>query len=123
MIAESSGRTYVAFETLSEAKQHANGVAILQADDAGQIYVVCPTSLIECSAESLDQFLVDIDKMQWNDASSAGIFFEEYEVGDVVPGGMGGGIVIDGIWIHPRLSEVGVIGSVEKVLRGERSRI
>jgi hypothetical protein len=45
--AESLGPAYVPLKSLEEAKAAPDGVAILQGDDGGQIYLVCPAAYLQ----------------------------------------------------------------------------
>jgi len=42
LIAEASGRSYVAFQTLDQVRADTEGAVILEGDDGGQFYVVAP---------------------------------------------------------------------------------
>ena len=96
---------------------------ILQGDDGGQIYLVARATEVKCSAEALQQLLIDLDEIAWpeNDASARGIFYERRPVGSCISGGMGGGMVSEKIWIHKKFSESEP--AILSVLGGNRDRI
>lgn len=121
--AEVSGNPYQPLSSLAEAKQHNDGVLILQGDDGGQIYVVARATQVKCSVEMLEQLLIDLDAIAWpgNDANSRRIYYERRPIGSAVAGGMGGGFVSETPWVHEKF--VKLAPTVLAVLRGERTRI
>ena len=72
------GISYVAFETLSEAKADPEGVVILEGDYGGQIYVVVQAEQVLCSQKTLSWLLHDLDRISWPGSydDSARIVFE-----------------------------------------------
>ena len=122
MMADCAGQQYKAFESLSEAKA-ADGVVVLEGDYGGQIYVVAPAEVVACSEQTLEQLLADVDGLVWKDLAGARVFFEAAEEGSVIPGGMGGGRVTKGIWIHEDLKKLGVASGIEDVLAGRGERL
>jgi len=125
IIADADGPRYSPLRSLDEARAVSDGVVILQGDDGGQIYVVCPASEITCSAEALDALLRDLDQIAWpdNDPSMARIYYERLAQGAGICGGMGGGLVADGRWIHDQFVKMKLSGPIREVLRGARTRI
>ena len=121
--AEVSGNPYQPLSSLAEAKQHNDGVLILQGDDGGQIYVVARATQVKCSVEMLEQLLIDLDAIAWpgNDANSRRIYYERRPIGSTVAGGMGEGFVSETPWVHEKF--VKLAPAVLAVLRGERTRI
>jgi hypothetical protein len=67
--------------------------------------------------------LHDLDARSWNDRDMARVFYERLPVGSTVPGGTGGGLVTEGVWLHPTLEEQGLRPAVEAVIAGGRDRI
>ena len=117
MFAEGRGETYRSYRDLADAV--ANGAhVILQGDDGGQIYFTCPAAKIKCSEEGLKNLLAYLDAHAWKDASSAWIYFEDRPMNSGVPGGMGGGLAIDDVWLHPRLQELGLEAKVRSFVSG-----
>jgi hypothetical protein len=78
---------------------------------------------VTCSEIALHHLLSDIDAMYWNDRRMAHLIYEIVPIGGAVAGGMGGGQVVDGLWLHPRVEALGVREDVEQVLYGQRERI
>ena len=89
---------YVFFTSLEEARKHRNAVVIFEGDTGGQIYLTAPVKDIHCSVPELESLLKDIDGFGWGDGE---MYFEIRNTGEGVAGGMGGGIVTDGVWLHP----------------------
>ena len=121
--AESSQREYVSFSSLDEARRAEFGVVILEGDDGGQIYVVCPARLVKCDEDALQQLLCDIDACVWNDPTSTRLCYEKLPPGSGVAGGMGGGLVQDSIWVHPKLKQLGLLEGVKRVIDGRTTRL
>jgi hypothetical protein len=126
MMAEAGGESYHPLASLSAAQSDPQGIVIFEGDDGGQIYLVCPARHITCSEETLQKLLVDFDTIEWpenDDPSMRRVYFESRAAGKSVPGGVGGGQVMDSPWIHPRLVEKGLLERILDVLCGKRDRI
>jgi hypothetical protein len=123
MVADAHGGSYGAFRSLDEAKEAETAAVVMQGDDGGSIYLTCPARLVECDEASLRRLLLDLDAFDSNDPESAGVYFEQVPVGAGVAGGTGGGVVTDGVWLHPKLEALGVREAVEAVLSGRRPRL
>jgi hypothetical protein len=125
MVSDARNIPYQALHSLDEAKSFSDGTVILEGDDGGQIYVVCPASLVQCSTENLNDLLRDLDGIAWpnNDPNSARVFYERLPMGSPVFGGMGGAIVSDEVWIHQMFCEMNLESAIREVLAGERARI
>lgn len=117
--------SYRPLASLQDAQEDVNGIAILEGDDGGQIYVVCPAKLIHCTEETLSLLLLDIDESEWpgNDPNMRRVYFESRKPGLGIPSGMGGALVTDKPWIHPRLSQRGFGGAINEVLAGRKQRM
>jgi hypothetical protein len=125
MVSDARNIPHQAVHSLAEAKSSSDGTVILEGDDGGQIYVVCPASLAQCSIEDLNHLLRDLDGIAWpnNDPNSARIFYERLPIGAPVFGGMGGAIVSDDVWIHQMFCELNLESAIREVLAGNRARI
>lgn len=125
MMDDTGKATYRPLASLSAARADAHGIAVLEGDDGGQVYIVCSAQQIQCSDTVLQQLLIDLDEIEWpgNDPNMRRIYFESRPVGEGVPGGMGGGQVVDGFWIHPSLAKHGLSDAIKEVLSGKKQRI
>jgi hypothetical protein len=123
MMAEASGSIYTAIETLVAAREHPGSVVIFEGDDGGTIYLTILAREVACDERALGQLLIDIDAMCWSDSSMARIVYEVVPAGAAVAGGMGGGRVIDGLWLHPRVEALGMRENIQQVLHGRRDQI
>ena len=125
LISDAHDIPYYPLHSLAEAKSFSDGVVILEGDDGGQIYIVCPASLVECSVEALENLLRDLDDISWpgNDPNSARVFYERLPLGAPVFGGMGGATVEEDVWIHQRLVDSELEAPIRDVIGGRRSRI
>lgn len=106
--------------SLAAARELDEGVVILEGDYGGQIYLVAPAAQVECSEGALLRLLRDLDEIAWpgSEPDASCLRFERLPAGASVPGGMGGGKVEAGIWIHPELGEQGA--AIRAVLAGLR---
>jgi len=123
MVYSAHGIPYQPLHTLEEAKTYPDGIVVMEGDDGGQIYLVCPAFLVTCSQESLEQLLRDLDAMKWNDLSMARVFYERQPVGTGIAGGMGGGRVTGDLWVHDQFVQEQVDRLIRKVLQGELPRL
>ncbi len=124
-MADAHGIAFHPLASLAEAKAAEDGVVILQGDDGGQVYVVCPASLVVCAESALEQLLVDLDELAWpgNDADMRRVYYERLATGSGVSGGMGGGRVTTEPWVHGDFIGRGLGPAIAEVLRGVRARI
>ena len=121
----SGGTAYISLKSLQQARQDPYGIAVFEGDDGGEIYIVCPASLIQCSEDELWNLLQDIDEIEWpnNDPDMRRIYFESRPRGLPIPGGMGGAMVLADAWIHPRLLQRGYGKPIREVLGGRIERL
>jgi hypothetical protein len=123
VVADADSRSYTAYPSLHEAAKDVDAAVVMQGDEGGTIYLACPVRLVRCDESVLKSLLLDLDTLEWNSPDSAGVYFEHAPVGSGIAGGMGGGAVTDGVWLHPSLEAKGIRVSVEAVIAGERSRL
>ena len=125
MVSDARNIPYQPLHSLDEAKCFSDGVVILEGDDGGQIYVVSPASIVQCSAETLNDLLRDLDAIAWpgNDPNSARSFYERLAVGAPVFGGMGGAVVRNDVWIHRDFEKLKLGRAIREVIAGQRARI
>jgi hypothetical protein len=125
IMAEAHHEEFRPIKTLDEAKQFDDGVVILEGDDGGQVYLTCPARMVHCSQEQLQQLLLDIDAKCWqcNENEGARIYFERKLIGSGVWGGMGGGVITGGLWLHFQIEEFGIRPQIEIILAGKPARI
>jgi len=123
MMADGYGTPFYPIRTLEEARQHDDGVAILQGDWGGQIYAVIPARLIRCSGDTLQKLLMDLDTAAWscNEHEGAAIYYERKPAGTGVTGGMGGGASTGELWVHPEFSRIAA--QIGRVIAGEQESI
>ena len=106
MINESLGEQNQEFiRNFQLAKKTNNSFVIMEGDWGGQIYLVCPMSMVECDESVLKSLLMDLDKIAWDDAEGIGIYYEIHKVGEVIGGGMGGGLATHELMDSFRLYE------------------
>lgn len=117
------GDHYQALESLADARGQADAVVIFEGDDGGTIYLTVPVDQIACDEPTLQELLADVDAICWADSSSSGMFFECRAVGSSVAGGMGGGLVTAGLWLHRDIEHLGLRSEIQEVLAGCRPRL
>ena len=124
-VSDAHGLPYHPLRSMAEARSFSDGVVILEGDDGGQVYVVCPASMVKCVEELLSQLLRDLDEIAWsgNDPDMARVFYERCAVGSGVAGGMGGAVVREGIWIHDEFIKLRLGDAIREVIEGKRPRI
>jgi len=106
------------------AKETPNAYVIMEGDWGGQIYLVCPIKMIKCDEEQLKKLLLDLDSIAWpgNDGGY-GIYYEKHNPGDIIAGGMGGGIATETLWVHDEFKEKKLKEQIFEVISGERKEI
>jgi len=123
MMADAQSSPYQALRSLDEAQAFPDAVVILEGDYGDQVYVTCPVQRVRCSEAELDQLLRDLDALEWDDPQGASVFYERVPTGAGVAGGMGGGEVAEGVWVHDRLARVGLVTAITDVVEGRTGRI
>lgn len=123
MMADAHGTPFHPLRTLDEARQHADGVAILQGDWGGQIYAVIPARMIRCSQDTMQRLLLDLDTEAWscNENEGASIYYEIKPVGTGVAGGMGGGASTGELWVHPEFEKIEK--QIRRIVIGEQETL
>ena len=123
MVSDAEGITYKSFQTLSEARNKPNTIAVFEGDYGGQIYLVCPVALIKCEETKINQLLKDIDTYCWNDPDGANIYYEQRPETCEISGGMGGGISTSEVWLHDEIRKLRLEEEIKNVLAGKLERI
>lgn len=125
LISRARGTPSYPLHSLDEAKTYADGVVILEGDSGGHIYAVAPASRVRCDELTLGQLLRDVDRIAWavNEGKYAAIYYERRPMGSGIAGGMGGGRVIDGVWVHDEFFELGIAAEIQAVIEGRSERL
>jgi len=99
---KSQGGKYLPLKSFEAAKKHDDSYLVMEGDWGGQIYLVAPVRLVKCSYETLENLLLELDRIAWdvNDGRGRGLYFERMEEGMPVAGGMGGGVATQTLWVH-----------------------
>jgi hypothetical protein len=121
LIASAGEEMHIAYPSLADAKKYREAVAILEGDSGGQIYVVARADLIRCEESVLEQLLFDLDAIEWSAPEDCAIHYEAAKPGEVIPGGMGGAIATESVWVHPRLAALE--SAIRAVLEGAQSGV
>lgn len=117
-------RNLTVFESFDEAKKASNGGVVLEGDWGGQIYLTCPLKYVKCDEQTLKKLLREIDTFEWdcNEGDGTHMTYVRVNPGDNVGGGMGGGAVENGLWIHPDIAD-DKKELIRKVINGELTSI
>ena len=67
--------------------------------------------------------LLDIDARFPERKGRADIYFQRMPVDAKVQGGMGGGIITDGLWLHKEVEGIGIRSQIGEILAGRRERL
>lgn len=133
MAAYGTDTPYRSLATLAEARQHPDAAMIMEADYGGQILLTCPVRHVRATEQVLRLLLADLEGMTWGrgfrldetePSDGARIYYEPLRPISGVMGGMGGGVVIDGVWEHPEIERMEMVqGQVIEIVAGSRSRL
>lgn len=124
-IAEVNGEPFSSYRSLDEARRHPDSAVVLSGDYGGTIFLTAPVRLVRCPLSTLETLVSDLDAVTWmsGDLTIATIALERHPVGSGVLGGDGGGIVVQGVWTHPKRLPRRVRDQAAEVVIGKRSRI
>ena len=126
MLAESHGDSYRPLRSLEEAKQHLDAAVVIEGDDGGQIHATAPVSVVRCSQARLERLARELEGIAGsaNDiGSSARVFFERLPIGSGVGGGMGGGAIVAGVWVHDEHRQLGLAPAIADVIEGRAEEL
>lgn len=104
------------------AKEEKHGCVIIEGDYGGQVYLTCPMKYVRCSHEALLQLSSDLDSIYWDDEEGCKVYYEAYKPPHGIFGGMGGGVLINGLWVHPEFEDIGIKERVWEVIKGNKPR-
>lgn len=105
---------------LEEARTNTLGAVVLEGDWGGQIFATCPARLVECDHDTLLRLTLDLDSVLWGEPDGASVRYEVRAVGSSVPGGMGGGEIVEGVWVHEEVRRRGLARALAEVVLGRR---
>lgn len=110
--------SFKSYSDLETAKSDPNAYVVMEGDWGGQIYLTCPVRYVICDEDMLKKILKKLDHMCWkcNGGDGAAIRYETFSQGEIVAGGMEGGLAADGLWIHPKILEMNDIKEELEVL-------
>jgi len=117
---ETHDDSFVALSSLDEARDMDHTAVIMQGGDGAQIYLTVPVKYVRCDEAALRELLASLDALAWKRPAAAALSFELAPIGSGVFSDLGGGSIVDGIWLHPRLESAGVRPSAEDILFARR---
>jgi len=102
-----------------KARRAQNGTLIMQGG-GDQIYLSCPMKKVNCNEKILKKLLYELDKIERNLKIRAALYFVRLNPGDTISGGMEGGKVTSGLWVHESIARrKGLTEKIQHVLNGE----
>ncbi len=113
---ETHDDSFVALSSLDEARDMDHTAVIMQGGDGAQIYLTVPVKYVRCDEAALRELLVSLDALAWKRPANAALSFELAPIGSGVFSDLGGGSIVDGVWLHPRLECAGVRPLAEDIL-------
>lgn len=123
-LGEVDGEEYVSYRSLDEARRDPDSAVVLSGDYGGTIFLTVPVRLLRCDLAMLRTLVSDLDAVTWmsGDLSIATVAFERHPVGTGVVGGDGGGLVTEGVWVHPTMVPSELRTQAIDVVLGRRRR-
>jgi len=118
---EVHGRKYQPLKSLEEAKTFEDGTVILEGDWGGMIFLTCPVKYLSATQQEIEILCLNLEKHFWacnfkRTDGGWGVYYEQKTPNSGVWGGMGGGLVIDGLWTHKRFDSE-LISKVKEQLK------
>jgi hypothetical protein len=119
------GSEFLAYPSLEEARRDPDSAVVLSGDYGGTIFLTVPVRLLQCSLATLWTLVSDLDAVTWmsGDPTIATVAIERHPVRTGVVGGDGGGLVTDGVWVHPTRVVPELRAQVTDVVLGHRLRV
>jgi 3-methyladenine DNA glycosylase AlkD len=121
IVHHAKGEPFNPLPDYANAKEAEHGCVIIEGDYGGQIYLTCPMKYVKCSHDELVTLAHDLDRLYWDDDNGCNVYYEEYESPHGISGSMGGGNLIDGLWLHPDFDGIQVKNRVLAVINGEQN--
>ena len=94
--------------SLQEAKWTENASVVIEGDWGGTIYCTVPAKYVRCFESQLWDLATALERAFWDcnfsDHSNGGESVH-FSTRDFASGGMGGGLIVDGLWVHASLPE------------------
>jgi hypothetical protein len=116
-----AGAWYVTLGSLEEARTMDHTAVILRGGGDRLVYLTAPVKYVGCDGATLVALLHAIDALEHRRIDEASVRFELAPIGSGVAGGTDGGSVIEGVWLHPRLAERGILPLVSEVVTGQKT--
>ena len=109
-------------QSLSEAREYSDAFVMLSGDYGGQIYVIAPVNLVCCAEGALQQLLVDIDWIAWDDVGGdTNISYMRLAADHKIASLTKDKASINGIWLHSEFMEIpGLADEIRAVLSGSQ---
>jgi 3-methyladenine DNA glycosylase AlkD len=123
MMHKAHGMGFKPLTDYDRAKEVKHGCVIIEGDYGGQVYLTCPMKYVKCSHKALLQLASDLDSIYWDDEEGCRVYYENYKPPHGIFGGMGGGVLVDGLWVHPEFEDIGIKDRVGEVMNGNRPRV
>jgi hypothetical protein len=117
---EDDGELYVTLASLEEARMMEHTAVIMRGAGGGQVYATVPVKYVACDEAALTSLVRALDAVEGR-RNGGTVRFELAPIDSGIEGGMGGAAIIDGIWLHPRLANYGILPFVTDVVHGRQT--
>ena len=79
---------------------------VMEGDWGGQVYLSVPMATVGATLADIDMLLTEIDHACWscNEGEGSSWYMVDGQPGEGVMGGMGGGILLNQLWLHEELT-------------------
>jgi len=126
MMADAGVIEYSPLQSFEEASRVDDAVMVIEGDYGGQIHATAPIRLVACAQTRLDLLARELEAVAWPslpDADSVNVLYERLPVGALVAGGMGGGVITDGIWVHEEFRQLGLAKAIADVVQARETKL
>ena len=107
---------FIELGSLEEARSMDHTAVIMQGGGGAQIYLTVPVKHVACEQPTLSLLVRSVPGK-----GPVPTTMEKFSVDNLSRlAGMGGASIIDGIWLHPRFDDIGVMDAVSAVILGLR---
>ncbi len=92
---------------IAEAQADPRSYVVIEGDWGGQVYLTCPAKLVLCDEMRLHELMIELNRLAWDEEDGEGgsVYYDQFDVGDLAFGGMGGGPITGELWIHDEFRE------------------
>jgi hypothetical protein len=117
---EDDSELYVTLASLEEARMMEHTAVVMRGAGGVQVYATVPVKYVACDEATLASLVRALDALEGR-RNGGTVKFELAPIDSGIEGGMGGAAIVDGIWLHPRLANYGILPIVTDVVHGNQT--